>query len=62
MPCQNIFIVGVMKNKLLCSKLPYKNDVLSVLFFNMRTVNLTLQDSISLIIDECSNFWKKSKY
>lgn len=60
MPRQKIFIVGVMKNQILGSKLPSKKDVLSVLFFNMRMVKLTLKDSISLVIDECLIFWKKS--
>lgn len=61
MPRQKIFIVGVMKNQILGSKLPSKKDVLSVLFFNMRMVKLTLKDSISLVIDECLIFWKKAR-
>lgn len=58
---QKIFLVGVMKNQILGSKLPSKGDVLSVLFYNMRMVNLTLQDSVSLVIDECLIFWKKAR-
>jgi hypothetical protein len=61
MPRQKIFIVGVMKNQILGNKLPSNKDVLSVLFFNMRMVNLTLQGSISLVIDECLIFWKKAR-
>lgn len=61
MPRQKIFIVGVMKNQILGSKLSSKKDVLSVLFFNMRMVKLTLQDSISLVLDECLIFWKKAR-
>jgi hypothetical protein len=56
MPRQKIFIVGGMNNQILSSKLPSIGDVLSVLFFNMRMVNLSLQDSISLVIDECLIF------
>ena len=61
MPRQKIFIVGVMKNQILGSKLPSIEDVLSVLFFNIRMVKLSLQDSISLVIDECLVFWKKAR-
>ena len=50
-----------MKAQILGSKLPSKKDVLSVLYFNMRTVGLNLYDSASLVIDEVLVFWKKAR-
>ena len=61
MPHENLFLVGVMKNQILGSKLPSKRDVLSVLFYNMRSVKLNLTKSVSLVIDECAIFWKKAR-
>ncbi|XP_050499022.1 uncharacterized protein LOC126879795 [Diabrotica virgifera virgifera] len=57
----NIYLVGVMKNQICGSKLPCKRDVLSVLFYNMRVVNLNLNDSSALVIDEVVVFWKKAR-
>lgn len=58
---QLIFLVGVMKNQITGSKLPSKRDILSVLFYNMRIVKLTLHDSASLVFDECQIFWIKAR-
>lgn len=40
-----IFLVGHISNQIIGSKLPSKKQVLSVLFFNKRKVNLNLRDS-----------------
>jgi len=61
MPRQLIFLVGVMKNQITGSKLPSKRDILSVFFYNMRTVKPTLHDSTSLVFDECQFFWIKAR-
>jgi len=50
-----------MRNQITGSKLPSKRDVLSVLFYNMRQVNLNFADSASLVIDEVVVFWKKAR-
>jgi len=56
-----VFLVGSMQNQIYGGKLPSKRDVLSVLFYNMRMVNLNLHESASLVIDECLIFWKKAR-
>ncbi|CAI6353318.1 unnamed protein product [Macrosiphum euphorbiae] len=61
MPRQQIYLIGPMNNQITGSKLPFKRDCLSVLFYNMRLVNLNLHDSSRLVIDECSIFWKKAR-
>jgi hypothetical protein len=38
-----------------------KKDILSVLFYNMRMVNLNLQESTSLVIDKCLIYRKKAR-
>lgn len=53
---QLIFSVSVMKNLITGSKLPLKKDILSIVFYNRRIVKLTLQNSASLIFDECQIF------
>lgn len=58
---KQVFLVGIMKNQITGGKLPSKRDILSVLFYNMRVVNLSLQESASLVIDECLIYWKKAR-
>lgn len=61
MPRQQIYLIGFMNNQITGSKLPSKRDCLSVLFYNMRLVNLNLHDSSRLVVDECMIFWKKAR-
>lgn len=58
---KQVFLVGKLKNQITGLKLPSKRDILSVLFYNMRMVNLNLQESASLVIDECLIYWKKAR-
>lgn len=58
---KGIYLVGSMNSQIRTSKLPSKGDVLSVLFYNMRIVNLNLYSSASLVIDEVDVFWKKAR-
>ncbi|KAF2890597.1 hypothetical protein ILUMI_15575 [Ignelater luminosus] len=50
-----------MKNQILGSKLPSQKDCLSVLFYNMRVVNINLSDAANLVIDECLICWEKAR-
>ncbi|KAF2897735.1 hypothetical protein ILUMI_08441 [Ignelater luminosus] len=61
MPRTTIYLIGAMKNQILGSKLPSQKDCLSVLFYNMRVVNMNLSDAANLVIDECLIFWKKAR-
>jgi hypothetical protein len=56
---QLIFLIGIMKNQINCSKLSSKRDILNVLFYKMLLVKLTIHDSASLVFDECQIFWMK---
>jgi len=50
---KQVFLVGNMKNQITGGKSPSKRDILSVLFYNMRVVNLRLQESAAIVIDNC---------
>jgi hypothetical protein len=58
---QPIYIIGKLKNQILGSKLPSNRDCLSVLFYNMRMVGMTLSESTNLVIEECLIFWRKAR-
>lgn len=53
MPRAKVFIVGGINEQITGSKLPSKRQCLSVMYFNMRFVKLSLQESASLVFDEC---------
>lgn len=56
-----IFLIGYSSNQIVGSKLPSNKQVLSVLFFNMREVNLNLHQSATLVIQEAIIFWRKAR-
>jgi len=58
---QYIFLLGNIFNQITGNKLPFNGDCLRVLFYNMRVVNLNLNDSSGLVADECLLFWKKAR-
>lgn len=58
---KQVFLFVIMKNQIIDGKLRSKRDILSVIFYTMRVVNLSLQESASLIIDECLIYWIKAR-
>ncbi|CAG9783921.1 unnamed protein product [Diatraea saccharalis] len=58
---QNIFLVGLPSNQINGAKLPSNRQVLSVLFYNIREVKLTVSESANLVIRECTIFWEKAR-
>jgi len=58
---EKLFIIGHMNHQITGSKLPSRGDCLKVLFYNMRITKLNLNDSASLVIEECIVFWKKAR-
>lgn len=58
---QKVYLVGVLRNQILGSKLPSLRDCLSVLFHNIRILNMTISDAAHLVIDECLIFWRKAR-
>lgn len=50
-----------MSHQITGCKLPSKRQVLSTLFFNMRTVKLSFKESAKLVIREVDIFWEKAR-
>uniref|UniRef100_A0A2S2QNU3 Uncharacterized protein n=1 Tax=Sipha flava TaxID=143950 RepID=A0A2S2QNU3_9HEMI len=59
--CRSIYLIGTTSHQLVGCKLPSNKQVLSVLFFNIREVKLSLRESVRLVIDETLIFWQKAR-
>lgn len=58
---KQIFLIGAPNHIINGAKLPSNGQVLSVLFYNIREVKLTLSESANLVIRECIIFWEKAR-
>jgi len=56
-----IFLIGSQITQTHSSKFPSNRQVLSVFFYNMRTVNLTTRESAALAVRECCILWGKAR-
>ncbi|GBO44032.1 hypothetical protein AVEN_162616-1 [Araneus ventricosus] len=56
-----IFLIREIKHQITGSKLPSNGQVLAVLFYNIREVNLTVNESPNLTIRKCIIFWEKAR-
>lgn len=56
-----IYLLGHHSHNITGSKLPSNKQVLSVLFFNLRVVKLTLRESARLVLQEVIIFWEKAR-
>ena len=58
---KSVFLIGDVKHQITVSKLPSNGQVLAVLFYNIREVNLTVNKSANFTIRECIIYWEKSR-
>jgi hypothetical protein len=58
---RSIYLIGTTSHQLVRCKLSSNKQVLSVLFFNIREVKLSLRESVRLVIDETLIFWQKAR-
>lgn len=58
---KNVFVVRHIMHQITGAKLPSGGQVLSVLFYNICKVNLTISESANLVIRECLIFWEKAR-
>jgi len=58
---KGIFLIGDVKHQITGSKLPSNGQVLAVLFYNIREVNLSVNESANLTIRECIIYWEKAR-
>lgn len=57
----DIFLIDFQCHQIVSSKLPSNRDVLSILFYNLRVVKLTVRESAVLVYDEVVLFWQKAR-
>lgn len=57
----SVFLVGNYYPQIVGSKLPSNRDVLKVLFFNIREVQLDVHENAKLVIREILTFWNKAR-
>lgn len=57
---ENIYLIGDVNHQIVGNKLPNKKQVLRVLFFNMRRLNLSLRESAIQVVKEVIIFWDKA--
>ena len=56
-----LFLIDHDESQITGAKLPSNGQVLKVLFYNMRKVNLLLRPSANLVIEEDEVFWEKAR-
>lgn len=56
-----MYLIGGVNHQITGSKLPCNRQVLAVLFYNIRVVNLTVNASANLAIRECIIYWEKAR-
>ena len=57
---QKLFLIDYGESQITGAKLQFNGQVLRVLFYNMRKVNLLLRPSVNLVIKEVEIFWEKA--
>ena len=57
----SVYLIGNYSPQIVGSKLPSIKQVLSVLFFNLREVKLSVRESSKLVIEEVTIFWNKAR-
>ncbi|GBM17299.1 hypothetical protein AVEN_237286-1 [Araneus ventricosus] len=58
---RNIYLIGSERHQITGCKLPSNRQVLSVLFYNLHEVKLSIRESANLVVRECLIFWEKQR-
>ncbi|GBN91210.1 hypothetical protein AVEN_52975-1 [Araneus ventricosus] len=58
---RNIYLIGSERHQITGCKLPSNRQVLSVLFYNLHEVNLSIRESANLVVRECLIFWERAR-
>ncbi|GBM08874.1 hypothetical protein AVEN_57426-1 [Araneus ventricosus] len=58
---RNIYLTGSGRHQITGRKLPSNRQVLSVLFYNLHEVKLSIRESANLVVRECLIFWEKKR-
>ncbi|GBN76602.1 hypothetical protein AVEN_207595-1 [Araneus ventricosus] len=58
---RNIYLIGSERHQITGCKIPSNRQVLSVLFYNLHEVKLSIRESANLVVRECLVFWEKGR-
>ncbi|GBM12833.1 hypothetical protein AVEN_247602-1 [Araneus ventricosus] len=58
---RNIYLIDSERHQITGCKLPSNRQVLSVIFYNLHEVKLSIRESASLVARECLIFWEKAR-
>lgn len=58
---KNVYLIGDVDTQIYGNKLPSKEQVLKVLFNNIREAKLNVRESAKLIINEVKTFWERAR-
>lgn len=58
---RNVYLIGQYTSQIVGNKLPSKQQVLKLLFFNIRELHSNTRDSASLTMEEVYLFWRKAQ-
>ncbi|GBN44935.1 hypothetical protein AVEN_7158-1 [Araneus ventricosus] len=58
---RNIYLIGSERHQITGCKLPSNRHVLSVLFYNLHEVKLSIRESANSVVRECLIFWEKAR-
>ncbi|GBM25747.1 hypothetical protein AVEN_242012-1 [Araneus ventricosus] len=58
---RNIYLIGSEHHQITGCKLPSNCQVLSLLFYNLHEVKLSIRESANLVVHECLIFWEKAR-
>ncbi|GBM93677.1 hypothetical protein AVEN_238122-1 [Araneus ventricosus] len=58
---RNIYLIGSERHQITGCKLSSNRQVLSVLFYNLYEVKLSIRESATLVVRECLIFWDKAR-
>ncbi|GBO15088.1 hypothetical protein AVEN_63368-1 [Araneus ventricosus] len=56
---RNIYLIGSERHQITGCKLPSNRQVLSMLFYNLHEVKLSIRENANLVVRECLIFWEK---
>ncbi|GBN10564.1 hypothetical protein AVEN_102257-1 [Araneus ventricosus] len=58
---RNIYLIGSERHQITGCKLPSNRQVLSVLFYDLHEVKLSIRENANLVVRECLIFWEKAR-
>lgn len=58
---KDVYLIGKMALNIMGAKLPSKHQILKVMFYNWKVVDLSIRDSAQMAVKEAMIFWQKAR-